>query len=135
MNFNVQYYHSVRMFSKQSGKRKLFERTLVCRFHGHNRHAQNDTHMHFKIKTLVLSKEDLMYLRVAGAQLPRYVDIESFSGEFLRRHCVDNTWDVYIYIALGVEDLVDAKRTGDGDILKINNQLLSKTGTFYAKDI
>lgn len=131
MNFNVQYYNSVRMFSKRSGKRKLFERTLVCRFHGYSRHA----HMHFKIKTLVLSKEDLMYLRVAGAPLPRYVDIESFPGEFLRRHGVDNAWDVYIHIALGVEDLVDAKRTGDGDILKINNPLLSKTGTFYAKDI
>jgi hypothetical protein len=123
------------MFSKKSGKRKLIESTLVCRFVSFSKYIQYDTILDIKIKSLVLAKVDLAYLQLAGVTLPKYASVENFTEHFLHNHSRRTGNCVEIIIRLGVEDLVDAPRSGGGDILKINNELLSNKGKFYAKDL
>jgi hypothetical protein len=122
------------MFSNKSGKRKLIERTLICRFLSFSKHIRHNTIPEFKIRSLVLSNADLAYLKLAGVLLPEYADILNITENFLHNHMRGKGNYVVIVIELGIEDLVDASHINGTD-LTINNQLLSKKGKFYVKNI
>jgi hypothetical protein len=122
------------MFSNKSGKRKLIERTLICRFLSFSKCIRHDIILECKIRSLVLSNADLAYLKLAGVLLPKYADILNISENFLHNHMQGKGNCVVIVIELGVEDLVDASHINGND-LTINNQLLSKKGKFYVKNI
>jgi hypothetical protein len=134
MHYSVDYSRWFRMFSNKSGKRKLIERTLICRFVPFSKYTQYDTILEFKIRSLVLSNADLAYLKLAGVLLPKYADILNITENFLHNHMQGKGNYVVIVIELGIEDLVDASHINGTD-LTINNQLLSKKGKFYVKNI